>query len=70
MIVEKLTNKGFLKEWNPHTTLIGEKLINFHKYFIIYREYCNNFYKGQAILKKAKKDPHYPAIQAALQMDC
>lgn len=48
---------GFLKDWNPHKTVIGEALINFHKYFIIYREYCNNFYKAQKIMKEVKKRP-------------
>lgn len=61
--------QGFLKDWNPHRTLIGKKLIQFHKGFIIYREYCNSFYKGQAILKKAKQDVKYQAIQAPLPMD-
>ena len=43
--------KNMIKNWDPRKTMIGETLINFHKYFIIYRDYCNNFMKGQQIIK-------------------
>lgn len=29
----------------------------FYKFFMIYREYCNNFMKAQEIVKTLKKNP-------------
>lgn len=61
--------KKFLANWNPHKTVIGNTLINFHKYFIIYREYCNNFYKAQKILKSLTPNPSLQSITSTLPMD-
>ena len=47
----------FIAEWHPHKTKIGEAIINFHKYFLIYRDYCNNFMKGQQIIKRVRENP-------------
>lgn len=46
-----------IKSWHPHTTMIGESIMHFHKFFMIYREYCNNFMKGLDILKSLKTNP-------------
>ena len=44
-----------IKSWDSRKTLIGEDLSYYHKFFMIYREYCNNFMKGQQLLKKLKQ---------------
>lgn len=36
-----------MKAWTPNDTLIGENLMVFYKFFMIYREFCNNFMKAQ-----------------------
>jgi hypothetical protein len=66
-LLKNLNN--FIENWHPHNTMIGEVVINYHKYFIIYREYCNNFMKGQVIVKDIKKTPEGEKIQAGLMMD-
>lgn len=37
--------------------MIGENLKAYYKFFMIYREYCNNFMKGQQIIKALKDHP-------------
>jgi hypothetical protein len=49
--------------------LIGQKLIYFYKFFMIYREYCNNFMKAQEIVKELKKIPEATKIEEKLKMD-
>lgn len=62
--------EGFIKTWNPCQTLIGESLMYFHKFFMIYREYCNNFMKGLQILKRIQANPENQRILNKLKMDC
>ena len=54
-------------EWNPLTTMIGESIMRFHKFFIIYREYCNNYAKGQTILKSIKGREGVVELNRSLQ---
>lgn len=49
--------------------MIGEELTNFYKGFIIYREYCNNYCKGERIIKSIKNDKNFAKIQNKLKMD-
>jgi hypothetical protein len=46
-----------LAAWNPHTVVIGERIKAISKFFMIYREYCNNFMKGQVVIKELKNNP-------------
>lgn len=61
--------QGIMSTFDPIQTMVGEKLVYFHKFFMIYREYCNNFMKGQTIIKNAKKNPEVLKIQEKLVMD-
>jgi hypothetical protein len=57
------------KKWNPLTTLIGPALLSLHAFFKIYLEYCNQFYKGQAVLKQIKGEPLVNQIEKTLPLD-
>jgi len=43
--------EGALKVWHPHQVLIGDSIKAYSKFFMIYREYCNNFMRGQQVIK-------------------
>lgn len=58
-----------INNWNPLSTMIGDNIKYFHKFFIIYREYCNNYAKGQTLLNKIKKDPAVVAINQDVQKE-
>ena len=58
-----------ITSWSPNLTVIGEDLILLHKFFMIYREYCNNFMKGQEIIKKVKLNPLAIEIESKLKLD-
>ncbi len=58
-----------IAHWNPHTTIIGEEIKAHYKYFIIYREYCNNFMKAQEIIKEIKEQPEAKKIEQKLSLD-
>lgn len=44
-------------------------MIYFYKFFKIYQEYCNNFYKGLAIIKQLRRKSESQLIEAKLPMD-
>jgi len=46
-----------IKAWTPNDTLIGENLMFFYKFFMIYRDYCNNFMKAEEIVKGLRQNP-------------
>lgn len=41
----------------------------FYKFFMIYREFCNNFMKAQQIIKILKNNPEAVKIQQKLKLD-
>lgn len=50
-------------------TVVGEPIAHFHKFFMIYRDYCNNFLRGQALLQKIRAHSESAAVEATLKMD-
>ena len=58
-----------LSVWNPHNVLIGESIKAYSKFFMIYREYCNNFMKGQQVIKDLKNNPETLKIEQKLRLD-
>ena len=57
------------KQWHPLKTLIGPALLSLQAFFKIYLEYCNQFYKGQTILKQIKGEPLVQQIEKKLPLD-
>ena len=58
-----------IEVWNPHTVRIGENIKSYSKFFMIYREYCNNFMKAQQLVKELKSNPQVIKIEQKLKLD-
>ena len=61
--------QGFIKNWNPRATEIAPVLLQMYHFFKIYIDYCNQFHRGQNILKTVRNLPEVIVIEKALPMD-